>query len=327
MTGSGARQEILRLFRQRRETFVSGEELSQTLGVSRTAVWKQIKLLREMGYVIEAVPSRGYRLTAAPDTLIPGEIQAGLGTRLVGREVVYFEETDSTNLRLAELGEAGGADGTVVIAERQTAGRGRRGRQWFSPPGVNLYTSVLLRPDILPRFAPQLTFLSAVAVARAIEEVSGLRPRVKWPNDVLLAGKKVAGLLNELSAETESVHYVILGVGVNLNMTADQFPADLRYPATSVAIEQGGPISRLDFARALYRHLDELYQLYLKQGFTPIIGAWQDLCDLVGQPVEVDYQDRIVRGRVEGLDADGALLLRLPDGTVEKVLAGDVRPL
>jgi BirA family biotin operon repressor/biotin-[acetyl-CoA-carboxylase] ligase len=327
VTVKGAREEILRLFRQKRQAFVSGEELSRTLGVSRTAVWKQIKLLRDLGYVIEAIPSRGYRLTASPDSLIPAEIQAELGTRLIGREVVYFEETDSTNIRAHELAEAGAVDGTVVIAERQSAGKGRRGRQWVSPPGVNLYTSVLLRPPIQPRFAPQFTFVAAVAAARAVEEVSGLRPRVKWPNDVLLSGRKVAGLLNEMSAETESLHYVILGIGVNLNMSADQFPADLRYPATSVALERGGNVSRLAFARALYRHLDGLYDLYMEKGFDPVIKAWEDLCDLVGQAVEVDFEDHILRGRVEGLDPDGALLLRLADGNLERVLAGDVRPV
>lgn len=327
MTSKGAREEILRLFRQRKGGVVSGEELSQSLGVSRTAVWKQIKLLRDLGYIIEATPSRGYRLAKAPDTLIPAEIQSALGTRLIGREVVYFEETDSTNVRAHELGEAAAPDGTVVIAEHQTAGKGRRGRQWISPPGVNLYTSVLLRPDILPRFATQLTFVSAVAVARAIEDVTDLEPRVKWPNDVLLGGKKVAGLLNEMSAETESINYVILGIGVNLNMSAGQFPADLRYPATSVALEQEAPISRLDLARALFRRLDYYYFLFLEQGFPPVIRDWENLCDLMGKMVEVDYQDRLVRGRAEGIDEDGALLLRLPDGMKERVLAGDVRPV
>jgi BirA family biotin operon repressor/biotin-[acetyl-CoA-carboxylase] ligase len=327
MTNKGAREEILRLFRQREEEFVSGEELSQSLGVSRTAVWKQIKLLRDLGYVIEAVPSRGYRLATAPDTLIPAEIQSGLGTRLIGREVVYFEETDSTNVRAHELGESAAPDGTVVIAEHQVAGKGRRGRQWVSPPGVNLYTSVLLRPDIFPRFATQLTFVSAVAVARAIEDVTDLKPRVKWPNDILIGGKKAAGLLNEMSAETESINYVILGIGVNLNMSSGQFPSDLRYPATSVALEQGAPVSRLDFARALLRRLDHYYLLFLEQGFSPVISDWENLCDLMGMTVEVDCQDRIIRGRAEGIDEDGALLLRLPDGMRERVLAGDVRPL
>lgn len=327
MTGKHAQEEILRLLREKAGTYVSGEEFSQSLGVSRTAVWKQIRQLRELGYTIEAVTSRGYRLAGAPDSLIPTEIQAGLETALIGREIVYYESTDSTNLRAHELGESGAADGTVVIADRQSAGKGRLGRSWVSPPGVNLYASVLLRPSILPYHAPQLSFLSAVAVARAVEEVGGLSPSVKWPNDVLLHGRKLAGLLNEMSAETENIHYVILGIGVNLNMSAEQFPADLRYPATSLALEKGAPVSRAAFARALLRHLDSLYALYLEKGFAPILKAWEAFFELIGRPVEVDFQNRVVKGRVEGLDEDGALLLRLPDGASEKVLAGDVRPL
>lgn len=327
MAQTGTRSAILELFHDRGDDFVSGEEISRLLGVSRTAVWKQIRMLREMGYSIEAVSSRGYRMLGAPDLLIPAEIQTGLETRVVGREVVFFEETDSTNLRASELGEGGCAEGTVVIADRQSAGKGRLGRLWSSPAGVNLYTSVVLRPKILPYRAPQLTFISAVAVAWAIEEVAGVAARVKWPNDVLVGGRKVAGLLNEMSAETEGIHFVILGIGVNLNMRLDQFPADLRYPATSLAIETGRDVSRTAFARALYRHLDTLYALYLEQGVEPVIEAWQELCDLVGQAVEVDFQSRVVRGVVTGLDEDGALLLQLSDGQCEKVLAGDVRPL
>jgi len=327
MTGRGAQEEILRLLREKPGQFISGEDFSQSLGVSRTAVWKHIRHLRKLGYTIEAVTSRGYRLTGTPDTFIPTEIQAGLETCRIGREVIYYTTTDSTNLRAHDLGEAGAVEGTVVIADRQTAGKGRLGRSWSSPPGVNLYASVLLRPPVLPYHASQLSFLSAVAVARAVEEVSGLAPHVKWPNDVLLGGRKIAGLLNEMSAETEVIHYVILGIGVNLNMQSEQFPADLRYPATSLALEKGEIISRTTFARTLLWHLDRLYDLYLEVGFPPILKAWEAYFDLMGRQVEVDYQSRRVQGRVEGLDDDGALLLRLSDGQSEKVLAGDVRPL
>ncbi|OHB32779.1 MAG: biotin--[acetyl-CoA-carboxylase] ligase [Desulfuromonadaceae bacterium GWC2_58_13] len=320
-------EDILNLFREHPGTFVSGEEISQKLGVSRTAVWKKIRLLRDLGYTIDAVTSRGYRLAASPDALMIEELRSGLDTRVVGCELVFFDETDSTNTRARELGDQGHPAGTVVIADRQTAGKGRLGRKWVSPPGVNLYTSVLLRPPILPFDGPQLTFISAVAVARAIRDVSGLSPSVKWPNDILLSGKKVAGLLNEMNAETEGVRYIILGIGVNLNMDVAQFPEDLRYPATSVALEKGEAVSRLAFARTLYRHLDRLYLTYLDQGFAPIVSAWEELCDLVGRQVEVDCQSRILRGTVEGLDTDGALLVRTDNGTREKIMAGDVKPL
>lgn len=327
MTAPGTREELLRLLRREAGDYLSGEALSRALEVSRSAVWKQIRLLREQGYVIEAIPSRGYRLAQTPDSLIPAEIQADLGTRLVGRELLCLQETDSTNARAHELGEAGAVEGTVVIADQQSAGKGRLGRRWTSPGGVNLYASVLLRPQLPPRCAPQLTFVSAVAVARAVAAISGLPAVVKWPNDVLLGGRKVAGLLNEMSAETERIHYVILGIGVNLNMSAEQFPIDLRYPATSVATETGAAVSRLAFTRMLLRQLDQLYQLYLDQGIEPILKLWQALFPLQGGRASVDLQGTLLCGRVEGLDADGALLLRLDDGRLERILAGDVRPL
>lgn len=327
MTAPGTREELLRLLRREAGDYLSGEALSRALEVSRSAVWKQIRLLREQGYVIEAIPSRGYRLAQTPDSLIPAEIQADLGTRLVGRELLCLQETDSTNARAHELGEAGAVEGTVVIADQQSAGKGRLGRRWTSPGGVNLYASVLLRPQLPPRCAPQLTFVSAVAVARAVAAISGLPAVVKWPNDVLLGGRKVAGLLNEMSAETERIHYVILGIGVNLNMSAEQFPIDLRYPATSVATETGAAVSRLAFTRVLLRQLDQLYQLYLDQGIEPILKLWQALFPLQGGRASVDLQGTLLCGRVEGLDADGALLLRLDDGRLERILAGDVRPL
>ncbi len=315
------------LFRQQPDAFVSGAEMSRALGVSRTAVWKHIEQLRTLGYQIEAVTARGYRLHASPDLLLPAELQAGLKAEIVGREVVYFADTDSTNDRAHALAKDGAAEGTVVIAEAQQAGKGRLGRRWTSPAGVNLYASIILRPPIAPRHAPQLTFLSAAAVAWTIAEITGLRPTVKWPNDVLLDGCKVAGLLNELDAETERIRYLILGVGVNVNMQAEQFPEDLRYPASSLAIASGGEVSRLLFTRTLLEQLDRLYSQYRQEGFEPIMQAWQEYFVLTGQQVEVDCQGRLLRGRVVGLDEDGALLLQLDNGRQERVLSGDVRPL
>lgn len=321
------RETILSLFSQTPDGFVSGEHISAELGVSRTAVWKHIRNLRQSGYVIEAVPSRGYQLMQSPDVLVPESIQADLGCRRVGSQVRCFDETDSTNLQACGLGDEGGIDGLVVIADRQSSGKGRMGRQWVSPGGVNLYASILLRPAILPFEAPKLTFLSAVAVCRAITASTGLQPTVKWPNDILLDGAKVAGLLNEMSSETDQVHYVVLGIGVNLNMRADQFPADLRYPATSLAIAAGKPVSRLDFTRTLLQEIDALYQTYLEQGSEPIMAAWAALCDLTGKAVQVDCHQLKIEGTMVGLAEDGALLVRTATGKVENIYAGDVRPL
>jgi BirA family biotin operon repressor/biotin-[acetyl-CoA-carboxylase] ligase len=325
LPASAARATILELFRQAPAEYLSGARLSQVLGVSRSAIWKQIEQLRQLGYLIEAVPSRGYRLCAAPDLPLAEELRRGLSARVVGREIRYLAEVDSTNRHAYALGEADAEEGLVVIADRQSAGRGRLGRTWESPPGVNLYLSILLRPPLPPQAAPQLTFLSALAVARAITAVSGLQPTLKWPNDVLIGGRKVAGLLNEMSAESDRLRFVVLGIGVNLNMTAAQFPADLRAPATSLLLAGGVPISRALFGKTLLEQLDRLYGEYLLRGPAPIMAAWEAHCDMVGRVVEVDEGGgRKMCGTVAGIDRDGALLLTRADGSTERILAGDV---
>lgn len=326
MATSSPREIILQLFRETPNGFVSGVRISDVLGVSRTAIWKQITSLRELGYQIEAIPSRGYRLIDSPDLLLAGELRSGLDNRLVGGDIRMLDVTDSTNARAGAAGDAGASEGLVVIADQQTAGKGRLGRSWVSPAAVNLYLSVLLRPPVLPVEAPQLTFLSAVAVCRAISEVSGLEPTVKWPNDVLLHGRKTAGLLNEMSSETDRVNYVVLGIGVNLNMRAEQFPTQLRYPATSLSIELGHQVSRLAFTRSLLQQIDTLYAAYLASGPRSVLAAWEEYCDLTGKPIVVDCQSRLIRGIMAGLDDDGALLVKTAAGSFERVLAGDVRP-
>ncbi len=327
MAEAGLRDKILQLFYAAAGSVLSGEDLSSQLGVSRAAIWKHINQLRRNGYTIEAVPSKGYQLVATPDLLLPVAIQAGLNTAEVGCRIEYFTSTDSTNQRAQELGEHGAPSGTVVVAESQTAGRGRMGRSWSSPEAVNLYTSVLLRPALLPMQAAQLTFMSAVAVARTIEKVAKVQVDVKWPNDILLDGKKIAGLLNELSAEMEGIHYVVLGIGVNLNMAADQFPADLRYPATSLLLASGSKVDRVVFARELYRQLDDLYQLLMTHGFLPIRIAWEALFTMLGDRVAVDCGQQQFCGSVAGIAEDGALLLTLDDGSNQEIYAGDVVPL
>lgn len=317
-------QKILELFRAKPGGIVSGEELSGVLQVSRTAVWKHIKSLKDLGYRIEAVPSQGYRLVASPDLLIPAEIETGLTSSRIGRRLVCFRETDSTNDVAFRLAEEGAEEGTVVVAEAQRRGKGRLGRRWESPAGVNLYCSVILRPPVLPPRAAQLTFLSSVAVARAIEATTPLHPFIKWPNDLLLNGRKVAGLLNEMSAETEKVNFIVLGIGVNINMRSDQFPADLRHPATSLLIEGGKPVSRLAFTRALLEALDALYAAYLDHGYGPVREEWLARCNFLGRQVRVSFQENELTGSAQGIDEDGALLVKLPTGKVERVLAGDV---
>jgi len=316
-------QQILEIFRARNGEVVSGEELSGSLRISRTAVWKHIKSLKELGYSIVAVPARGYRLLASPDLLVPAEIAAGLTNKRIGTKIICFNETDSTNNVAFKLAEDGAAEGTVVIADVQSRGKGRLGREWASPDGVNLYCSIILRPSITPVAASQLTFLSVVAVARSVEQSTPLQPWIKWPNDILINGKKIAGLLNEMSAETEKVNFVVLGIGVNVNMRSEQFPADLRHPASSLFIEGGVPVNRNDFVRILLHELDALYDSYLDDGYGAIREEWLVRSQMYGRQVRVSCQDRVMTGVVTGIDDIGALLLDL-DGREERVLSGDV---
>jgi len=317
-------QRLLELLRDTEGRVISGKELGCELSVSRTAVWKHVKNLMAQGYLIESVPSRGYRFLAAPDALTTLELTTGLRTKRIGCRVTCVRETESTNLLAFRLAENAAPEGTVVIAEAQTGGKGRLGRHWESPPGVNLYCSVILRPPMSPARAPQLTFLSAVAVARTIEGTDCLQPKIKWPNDVLVKGMKVAGLLNEMSAETDTIHCVVLGIGVNLNMRKEQFPRELRQPASSLLLESGETVNRVDFTRRLFTTLDTLYDEYLGAGFAPIREEWLFRSTVQGRTVRVSFGNGAMEGVVIGVDNDGALLLDRGSGNPERVLAGDV---
>lgn len=325
MSAVTSRERILKLLRTHAASCLSGEQISQELQISRAAVWKQIKALRALGFSIEARHAKGYRLLASPDLLLCSDPADLPECRIVGRSVTILPQIDSTNLQLKKQAEAGAVEGTVIVADLQQAGKGRLGRHWQSPAGVNLYLSVLLRPDVPAQQAPQLTFLSAVAVATTLESVCGIAAVVKWPNDILVGGAKIAGLLNEMDAETERINFVVLGIGINLNMTAAQFPQDLNYPATSVLLETGQPVDRVSFLGALLKTLDDYYCEFLEQGFTPIRQRWEALCPILGRSVVVSGGNATMHGVVVGLEADGSLRLQRDHGVIERIVAGDVR--
>ncbi len=317
-------QKLIELFRRNPGGTISGEELGSALSISRTAVWKHIKTLQELGYRIESIPSQGYRLVSSPDMLIAEEISAGLETRRIGRKIICFGKTDSTNLTAFQLGEQGAEEGTVVIAEEQSRGKGRLGRQWESPRGVNLYCSIILRPPLMPFMAPQFTLVSSVAVTQAIEAITSLHPRIKWPNDILVNGMKVSGMLNEMSAETEKINFIVLGIGVNLNMRREQFPCELRHPASSLYLESGKPVNRVEFTRVLLTAFDLLYDVYLNEGIGPVREQWLARSAFLGKKVKVSFQGNVSSGTAVGVDDNGALLLEHSNGSIEKVMAGDV---
>lgn len=305
--------------------FISGATLSDKLGLSRTAVWKHVETLRKLGYTIEAQASRGYRLLKVPDRLTSLEVDPMLGTRELGRTLHHFEALPSTNAQAFELGHDGAVHGEVVIAESQTAGKGRRGRTWVSPPGKNLAMSIILRPDLPPTRAPELTLVAAVALAETLRE-AGAEAEIKWPNDILLEGKKVAGILTELSADTERVHFVVVGIGVNLNCVPADFPDDVRTLATSVLERRGQPVPRALFTAALLTKLETWLDRWTDEGFEPVRAAWKALAPLLGTEVLVKADAKELRGVAEDLDPSGALLVRV-DGRLERILAGDVEQL
>jgi BirA family biotin operon repressor/biotin-[acetyl-CoA-carboxylase] ligase len=317
-------EEILRLLRSHPSDFVSGEEISRLLKLSRTAIWKRVRNLRTLGYVIEALPRRGYRLIQSPDLLLPSEIDPLLRTEWMGKKVHYFNSVDSTNSTAYQLALDGAKEGEVVIGESQEKGRGRLGRQWVSPPFLNLYLSVVLRPKIPPHQASLITFMAAVAAAETIERHSGLTPSIKWPNDLLLREKKVAGLLNEIHSETDRIHFIILGMGVNLNMDAKEFPKDIRTQATSLKAEKGRPVSRKAFTALLLEELERWYEIFLKEGGTPVLKAWRDRAQIQGKEVRVTSFDEVQIGRAVDVDSDGALILETRGGERKRIVAGDV---
>ena len=304
---------------------VSGAQLAGQLAVSRTAIWARIEALRGVGFDIEASPHFGYRLVGEPDTLLADDLLARLGaTHVVGRDIQVFEQTTSTNDVVEKLARDGVPEGAVVFAEAQTRGRGRLGRAWLSPARKGLWFSVLLRPDFRPQETTQLTVISATALRRAIQTVTGLAAEIKWPNDLLVGGRKTAGVLTEMSAELDRVRHVILGIGVDVNQDADGFPPELRPLATSLKLESGREISRAELAVELLRELDADYARVCRRDFARVANEWEAACVTIGRNVSVHVGERRFRGRAESLDDDGALLIRTEHGHLERVIGGDV---
>jgi len=304
---------------------VSGADLAQQLRLSRAAVWARIKELRSLGYDIAASPHSGYRLLNVPDVLHADDVLSRLGrTCVVGRDIRVFEETTSTNDVVEKLARDGVPEGVVVFAESQTRGRGRLGRKWASPARKGLWFSVLLRPTLPLHAVTQLTIASATALARAIHSLTGLRPGIQWPNDLCLSGRKIAGILTELNAELDTVKYVVLGIGVDVNVGANGFPADLRKLATSLKLETGEPLDRAELAAEILRELDRDYARVCSGQFEAVADQWEEWCNTIGRNVVIQFGNRRIQGRAESLDPDGALLVRTQHGHLERITGGDV---
>ncbi|HEX4456892.1 MAG TPA: biotin--[acetyl-CoA-carboxylase] ligase [Polyangia bacterium] len=303
---------------------MSGERIAELLGVSRAAVGKRVAELRKRGFAIAATPRRGYRLDGEPDALDAAVVQPRLATDWLGRAWRHLPTTGSTNDEAAAWARAGAPAGAVVVADTQTRGRGRLGRRWHSPPGASLYCSVVLRPPLPPYRVPPLTLAAGVAVAEALTALD-ITPQLKWPNDVLLDGKKVAGILTEMSSDLDRVHHVVVGIGVNLN-TRD-FPDELAAIATSAALVRGAPVVRADFAAALCARLEHWFDRFVAEGPAVVAAAWKQHARIFGRRVRVTAGRDVLEGTAEDLEDDGALRLRLDDGRTTRVIAGEVTPL
>lgn len=313
---------VLAFLAEAGDDFISGEAISDKLGLTRAAVWKHVEALRAQGYRIEAIPARGYRLAEIPDRLTPLELRPLLNTHDLGQVLHWYEELGSTSDRAKELADEGAEHGAVVVAEAQTAGRGRRGRSWASPARRNLYFSVVLRPELPPARAAEVTLVASVALCDVLRQ-AGVQAGIKWPNDLLASRGKIAGVLTELAAEPDRVHWVVLGVGINVNARLEDFPEEIRGEATSVLLERGQAAPRALFAAACFTALEDWLDRHAEEGFGVVRDAWRERNVTLGREVIVKADGREIVGTAEDIDDSGALLVRGRAG-VERILSGDV---
>lgn len=318
--------KILEMLKQNTQGFVSGEEISERLNVSRTAVWKCINQLRESGYVIESQTKNGYRLVFSPDSVAAGEILPLLNTAVIGRKILYFDSIDSTNLYAKKAAETDFHDGTVVVADEQTAGKGRLGRHWVSSKGKGVWMTIMLKPDIDPSDAAKTTLLAACAVCRAVEKCCGLAATIKWPNDVVYGGRKLCGILTEMSAEGEQIRFLIIGIGINANFNTDDFPEDLADVATSIKRELGMDIPRKMLAAEVINEFEAAYRVFISQNgnIRPFIEEYKKRSAVIGKDVRVIYKKEEVIGKAVDITEEGQLVILMQDGSRREILSGEV---
>ncbi|MFA5355890.1 MAG: biotin--[acetyl-CoA-carboxylase] ligase [Candidatus Omnitrophota bacterium] len=307
-------------FLKRKEDYVSGDQLSHRLGITRQALWKHIHALKEHGYEIVAVPHLGYKLVSCPDRLFPSEVSSRLNTGIIGKKIYYFDALSSTMDSALKLALGGAPEGSIILAESQAKGRGRLGREWSSPKYKGIYMSLILRPNIPPNRTPLLTLMAAVGVCEAIKEKTALSCRIKWPNDILIHHKKLGGILTELNAETDMSRFVVVGVGLNVNNDKKNLPAG----ATSLKEQAAEDISRVELLQEILRRIEDNYLIFQKKGSRPIIEKWREWNLSLGRRIKVAFSNEHIEGHAVDIDEDGGLLVRNDSGLIHKVMAGDV---
>ncbi len=316
--------DILKYLREKE--YISGEVLAKKLGISRVAIWKQIQRLKNLGYKIIADQNLGYCLISRPDLLLPQEIKNRLFTTYIGQKIYYFPELESTNMIAKEKAthkEEGVNEGTIVIAERQSAGKGRLGRNWFSPAG-GIWLSIILYPQLSPSYIPRITLMTAVAVVKAIERCTKIKTQVKWPNDILINEKKVCGILTEMNAELDLINWVVVGIGINVNIDHRKFPEDIQENTISLKEFSGKEVSRVKLARVFLQEFEKYYEILKRREFSSILKEWKLCSHTLERKIRVDMGERIITGEAVDINEEGALILKKEDGELVEIISGTI---
>jgi len=310
----------------REKEYVSGEVLAKKLGISRVAVWKQIQKLKDMGYKIISGQNLGYCLVSRPDLLIPHEVQRGLFTTYIGKKIFYFPELESTNIVAKEktLHRAEGIDeGTLIIAERQSTGKGRLGREWFSPVG-GIWLSIILYPQLSPSYISRITLMTAVAAVKSIKICTQIESQIKWPNDILINEKKVCGILTEMSAELDIINWVVVGIGINVNIDHQDFPEDIQKNTISLKEILGKKVLRVKLVQTFLQEFEKYYESLKRREFSSILKEWKLYSHTLGKKIRVDMGERIITGEATDINEEGALILKKGDGKLVEIISGTI---
>lgn len=315
------KDRVLAFLKEKNE-YCSGEEISNQIGVTRAAIWKAIKKLQADGYEIQSSTKKGYKLLVSPNIVTPNEVKEHLKTEYLGQNIHYEEKIGSTNDKAKELANLGAEEGFLVIADQQTGGKGRLGRRWESPARAGIWMSLILRPNILPQQASQITLIAGLCMCETLQGITGLKASIKWPNDIVISGKKVCGILTEMSAEMDGIKYIILGIGVNVNMT--EFPEELPY-ASSLALESGIEYSRKAIIDDFLERFEKEYNEYKQIPYLDTIrDRYEKNCITVHKQVKLIKKSEEVVAEVIGITEDGGLKVRHVDGTIEAIVSGEV---
>lgn len=318
------RSKLIKLLSLQDDNYISGQEISDKLKISRSAIWKHMKELEKDGYEIEAKRNKGYRILGSPNKVSENTIQWGLETNWLGKKVIHKASTPSTQIVAHQLAQEGAGHGTVVIADEQTAGKGRLSRDWYSAKNKGIWMSIILRPNILPYLAPQLTLLTATVLADVFQKKLQLAPKIKWPNDIILNDKKVSGILTEMQAEQDKINYVIIGFGINVNHEQKELPNTIINRATSLKIETGQAWEIIELIQRILATFEEKYEEYMSKGFPIVKQSWEQNGYRIGEKTKVKSFQSVDEAVIMGIADDGALLAKYQDGEVKKIYSAEI---